>query len=135
SGAAGAALGLLALHRRRPEPHLLERAAACGDHVMSTGRGCWVTVVERPVAGLSHGSSGIALALRRLAGATGRADFEEAAQEALAWERSLFDPTRGNWPDLRSDPPRWQANWCNGAAGGALARLAMGDPALAPEVE
>ena len=35
-GAAGAILGLLALHRRLPEPWVLDRAGACGLHLVET---------------------------------------------------------------------------------------------------
>ncbi len=55
-----------------------------------------------PLTGMSHGASGIAVALLELHAATGRSDFLEAARGAFAYEDSLFDPKLGNWPDLRA---------------------------------
>ena len=75
-----------------------------------------------PLAGLSHGASGGALALLRLGTVTGEAAFFAGARRALAWERALRHPVRG-WPDLRVREPRSLGNWCNGAAGVALVRL------------
>jgi lantibiotic modifying enzyme len=84
-----------------------------------------------PLTGMSHGASGIAVALLELHTATGRSDFLDAARGAFAYEDSLFDPKVGNWPDLRAtnDPattpslPNYFRAWCHGAPGIALARL------------
>src|SRR5262249_1629366 len=54
-----------------------------------------------------------------------------AARGAFAYEDTLFDADRGNWPDLRSAdtpgtperPPTFPSAWCHGAGGIALARL------------
>lgn len=88
-----------------------------------------------PVAGLAHGASGIALALRlgarvleggtrprlRLVGADGALPAAERARQlalgALRWEEGLPDAATGGWPDLR-DPSRPPAlAWCHGAPG------------------
>jgi len=84
-----------------------------------------------PLTGMSHGASGIAVALLELHAATGRSQFLEAARGAFAYEDSLFDPQVGNWPDLRATddagtaprPPSHGRAWCHGAPGIALARL------------
>jgi lantibiotic modifying enzyme len=70
----------------------------------------------------------MAWALLELAHRTGREDLRRAGRAAFAYEDSLFDSERGNWPDLRADgktgdAPRFPVAWCHGAPGIALARL------------
>lgn len=81
----------------------------------------------RPLCGMSHGNSGIALALAEAAVAHPPC-AEQAialAVEALRWESAWFDPLVGGWPDLRSEPPTHPALWCHGAAGMAAVRLRL----------
>ena len=64
---------------------------------------------------------------------TGKERFRTAACAAIAYERSLFSPETGNWPDLRElktsrqtgddDQQRFMMAWCHGAPGIGLARL------------
>ena len=148
AGAAGCALALLALHQVRPNPALLGLARRCGERLLATARPMppegaglgWVVKVagETPLAGISHGAAGIALALLRLDREIGRkagdGRFREAALRALAYERSLYDPACRNWPDLRSEArehaglPEGEGSfmvaWCHGAPGIGLARIA-----------
>jgi len=134
AGAAGAILGLLVLHEVTADPAVLEQAATCGHHLLNhritsdTGFRTWVTPDEKPLTGFSHGAAGIAYALLRLYETTQEAAFLAAAQEAIAYERSVFSPTAGNWPDLRSlinknNQPSFMTTWCHGATGIGLARL------------
>jgi lantibiotic modifying enzyme len=74
--------------------------------------------------GMSHGAAGFAYALSSLAAASGREDFAAAAAECLAFENSSYDAGRHNWPDLRSTEPLWPCQWCHGAPGIGLARIA-----------
>lgn len=133
-GAAGAILGLLALYEARVEPVVLERAVACGRHLLDTQRDgeaagrAWETVGGRQLTGFSHGAAGIALALLRLHRATGDGAHLTAAQDAIAYESSVFLAAEENWPDYRdisgsrlNRPTPCQ--WCHGAAGIGLARL------------
>lgn len=93
-----------------------------------------MATTTQPVAGLAHGASGIALALREAAllleaGASGprlvgpddavvvAARARRLADAALRWEQGLRDPASGGWPDLRSDPPVPGLAWCHGAPG------------------
>ena len=145
SGNAGAVLALLDLNRRpvpfvAPEP-LLPAAVRWGEEIVAAadvdaeGRMTWATarasgedLGPRPLAGLSHGASGMAWALLELGHRAGRDDLCRAGRAAFAYEDSLFDPERGNWPDLRDDgktgdAPRFPVAWCHGAPGIALARL------------
>jgi type 2 lantibiotic biosynthesis protein LanM len=134
AGAAGAILGLLALHEVTADPAVLEQAATCGHHLLNhrltsdTGFRSWAIPDEKLLTGFSHGAAGIAYALLRLYETTQDAAFLEAAQEAIAYERSVFSPTAGNWPDLRSlvirdNQPSFMTSWCHGATGIGLARL------------
>ncbi len=64
-GAAGAILGLLALHDVVPSDTVLRTAAVCGDHLLAQRHGepghprAWRTLSERPLTGFSHGAAGI----------------------------------------------------------------------------
>ena len=131
-GVAGTLLGLLALYRAIREPTVLAKAAACGQHLLrhrvgvEGGPRAWATLNETPLTGLSHGAAGIAHALLQLHALTGDPDYLEAAREGIAYERKVFSPETGNWPDFR-DPaatqPRYGDSWCHGAPGIGLARL------------
>jgi type 2 lantibiotic biosynthesis protein LanM len=134
-GAAGCLAVLLALYRVRASDYVRSVAIECGDHLirkarpMPQGTG-WVSkgVAEKPLTGFSHGGSGIALALSRLAAVTGEDRFHRTAREAIAYERSLFLPEAANWPDLRRElesVPHCGVMWCHGAPGIGLARLGM----------
>jgi hypothetical protein len=151
-GHAGAIPALLALGQSVALPTCRMSAVALGEALCRAAerRGpefvwppaaCGIPEGARFLTGLAHGAAGFGLALLELHAATGRPDFLEAGRGAFAYEDSLFDPERGNWPDLRprsrleaaADPgaPRFMVAWCHGAAGIALARLraAALDPA------
>lgn len=91
---------------------------------------CWPesnTPEGRPLCGMAHGNSGIALALAEAAAAHPPCATKAAALavEALRWESAWFSPFEGGWPDLRTDPPAHPALWCHGAAGIAAVRLRL----------
>src|SRR6516165_2231830 len=74
---------------------------------------------------MSHGAAGFAYALASLAAASGREQFADAAAECIAFEDQTYDPARHNWPDLRvPGQPVFPCQWCHGAPGIGLARLA-----------
>ena len=138
-GSAGAVCGLAALAEVRPSAWVEERMRACGERLLATAvpqqRGLgWPMPLagNRALAGLSHGAAGIALALLRLYGRTGDTRFRDAALQGIEYERSLFDASEENWPDLRVDPSGIDAGegrhfmlaWCHGAPGIGLARIA-----------
>lgn len=141
-GVAGAVIGLIGLGRSLRDAACLERARELGDALLAGAERdgetwSWpnrsvsgIAVDRPPLAGLSHGASGIALALLELHCATGVRVFRDGARGALAYEQGLFDPRERNWIDLRlarsSDAegvPRFAVAWCHGAPGIALARL------------
>ncbi|RSV38787.1 type 2 lantipeptide synthetase LanM [Sphingomonas sp. ABOLE] len=141
SGSAGAILGLLCLHRRCPDPVLLDKALQCGDHLLAsairsgTGIAWPAPGGGPPLTGFSHGAAGIAAALDRLARATGEARFAAAAARAIAAENDAFDLAEGNWRDHRhgggdlATAPRYMTTWCHGAPGIGIGRASHGAPA------
>ena len=136
NGSAGVILGLLALHKASNSPEVLEQAIVCGHHLLNhrvvsaSGYRAWATSDNKNIllTGLSHGTAGIAYSLLRLYEATGETAFKEAAEEAIAYERSVFMPEMGNWPDLREISTKegisCMCSWCHGAPGIGLARVA-----------
>jgi len=133
-GSAGGILGLLRLYRDSHSADVLNRAIKCGEHLIAQSRlgpeggRSWVGqgMGKRALNGMSHGAAGFAYALDSLAAATGREDFAAAAVECIAFEDSTFDAGRNNWPDLRGEgEPSWPCQWCHGAPGIGLARIAM----------
>jgi type 2 lantibiotic biosynthesis protein LanM len=132
-GAAGAILALLRLHRDTPSDDALARAIRCGEHLLAQNRigdarhRSWIGqgFGGSPLNGMSHGAAGFAYALASLAAASGREQFAEAAAECIAFEDQTYDAGRHNWPDLRvPGQPVWPCQWCHGAPGIGLARLA-----------
>ncbi|NEO45848.1 MAG: type 2 lantipeptide synthetase LanM [Moorea sp. SIO4A3] len=133
-GAAGAILGLLPLYEATQDQDLLEKAQACANHLLQQrvsikgSPKAWQTLREQPLTGFSHGAAGIAYALLRLYAVTQDHRYREAAEEGIAYERSVFSDKAGNWPDLREfqqdkGQPGFMVNWCHGAPGIALGRL------------
>jgi type 2 lantibiotic biosynthesis protein LanM len=134
SGAAGALLGLLALHQANPDHDTLQRALECGRHLLKHrvasqgGLRAWITGPAPILAGFAHGTAGIAYALLQMYQASDDASFLRAASEAITYESSIYCEQAGNWPDLRSPVeadgrPAFMMAWCNGAPGIGLARL------------
>ena len=142
TGAAGVVVGLLALAELLGEPSLVDHAVRTGERLIEAVErrpdqpGCsWPSGARRQpnLVGLSHGTSGAALALGALAAKTGRSDFDEIASQAVAYERWWFDPEQRAWPDLRhrsagglGGRERFPFYWCHGTPGITVARLAVG---------
>ena len=132
-GSAGAILTLLRLYRDTEADEVLDRAIACGTHLLTqqrqgpNGRRSWPCRVsnDQVLNGMSHGAAGFAYALAVLGTVAGRGDFADAAIECLEFERSNFDPQWGDWRDFRVPEPHWRSQWCHGAVGIGLARLGM----------
>lgn len=136
-GAAGALLALLALAEASGESNWRDAATAAGERLLATrapqpeGGAAWVGATGRALAGYAHGAAGIARALAALGAATGDARFSMAVADALAFERALFDPARGNWPVRRAGAVSgverviWMTAYCHGAPGIALGRTLL----------
>lgn len=139
-GAAGALLALLALYDLDARPWILERAAACGRHLVAAaspaagGRGmAWRGGDGRQLTGFAHGASGIALALLRLSRSVDDDRLPAAAAAGFEFERRRLDRKAGAWGAAGL------AAWCHGAPGVALARAAAlglgSDPELVEDLE
>jgi lantibiotic modifying enzyme len=134
-GCAGAILALLTLDEVAPEPAAdglspMDRACLCAEHLLrrrvsrAGAPRAWPVTGQAPNTGFAHGASGNACALLRLHQRTGDARLRDAALEAFAFERHLYDPAARNWWDTRHGRPLQLQAWCFGAPGVALARLA-----------
>lgn len=130
-GSAGAILSLLSLHEATGDPRILDIAIDCGRHLCDLrveaidGTVAWRSDPDGLLlAGFSHGTAGMALALGRLAAACGETAFLDVAWKALQYERTVFDPEERNWPAfLPQGNKRFINTWCHGAPGIALGRL------------
>ena len=139
AGSAGCIGSLLTLYQWRPAARTLAVAVQCGERLLATaqtmaqGIGWGTTLTPQPLAGFSHGAAGMAWALLQLSTVTGVERFRTAACEAMAYERHLFAPAQGNWPDLREHKTSintataagqtFMTAWCHGAPGIGLGRL------------
>ena len=146
-GAAGALLSLLTLYQVTVDEELLQRAMLCGRHLLEqrietkAGPRAWPKSDGITLTGFSHGAAGVAYALQRLFAVTQRREFLDAASEGIDYERSVFVPEAGNWPDLRKSaqvqedrPISYMTSWCHGATGIGLARLGGLNVLDTPEV-
>jgi type 2 lantibiotic biosynthesis protein LanM len=137
AGNAGLLLTMLTVHEVLPDAGALRIAQSCAEHLIAgrvrteEGHG-WLGASEfatAPLAGMSHGASGIALALARLYRIDGDPRWAEAIESALRYESTLYDPDLGNWRDLRAMPEGRESEsmhaWCHGAPGIGLARYEM----------
>ena len=99
----------------------------CQPRVGPAGRRSWSGQGSGPPAQRHVArAAGFAYALGSLAAATGREEFATAAAECIAFENSSYDAERNNWPYLRGgEEPMWPCQWCHGAPGIGLARIAM----------
>ena len=126
---AGALLSLLALYEASPDRRILERAIACGEHLIEArtatdaGLRAWVTDEGLRTTGFSHGTAGIAYALLRLYEHTRDARFLEAAEEAIAYEDTQYSPENRNWVDFGAGRAGLPVAVVPGAPGIGLARL------------
>jgi type 2 lantibiotic biosynthesis protein LanM len=140
AGTAGCLLALLSLQRVKPSERLRQLTLRCGERLIDAARPRerglgWVSPIvgPQPIGGLSHGASGIALALFRLWQESGDERFRRTALEGFEFERSLYSPEHRNWIDLRAgaaematdEASLYPCGWCHGAPGIGLARVAV----------
>lgn len=144
SGSAGAILSLLSLESAAPGGGALELAVRCADRLLATRREIgdgwgWVTPInpDAPLAGFSHGASGIAYAFARLNDVMPRPSYARAVRHALHYERTVYDTDLRTWRDLRPANlgGRTVMNaWCHGAPGIAVARAEFRRLGTVPEL-
>ncbi len=130
TGSSAAILGLLTLYHATREEVILEKAIACGQHLLKHP----LRIENSPKAkkklltGFAQGFAGIAYALLQLYAATNDSNYLDAALESIAYERSVFSTSATNTPNFHPSPeqngqPRLRGSWCHGVAGIALGRL------------
>jgi type 2 lantibiotic biosynthesis protein LanM len=136
-GTAGCLAALLSFQKCRPSDAVTNAAIQCGEHLLATAKPMpegigWLTIGSAtPLAGFSHGCSGIASALGELWAVTGDERYRKAAIDAVLYERSQFLPAIGNWPRPETAPAEKEDRmalsvaWCYGAPGIGLARLRL----------
>lgn len=131
-GSAGALMGLLGLYERSNERAVLEKAIACGDHLLESrddkwGYEVWDTNWNDEISscstGMGHGAAGIGFALYRLYAHTGRERYRNAADDAIAFENVFYSHYHANWKSNWTSPPYYSRWWCFGLSGIGLARL------------
>jgi type 2 lantibiotic biosynthesis protein LanM len=137
SGVAGVILSLSKYYKFTNCDIALSKAIACGEYLLSVPRyhdgsvSSWRPKEFNgvPLTGLSHGASGFALSLFSLAKISGEKKFYDAGLECLHYENKIFSDDYCNWPDHRKGVPKDEiykvSQWCNGAAGIGLSRLAI----------
>ncbi len=145
-GHAGAVLGLLALAETAPGERsaIVHQARLCADHLLhsrtpdpASGLRAWTALSRMPTTGFAHGASGIVQALLQLYRVTGETPLYDAACEALAFERTLWNSETGNVLDSGAgdeQASKWGWGWCHGAPGLIPPRLTALD-LLEPEDE
>lgn len=153
SGQAGLILALVTAGEYFDNPELIESAARIGDTLIAAAnRGpdtaSWASNAgeTRNLVGMSHGTTGIALALLELHRLYPKTEYRTTACEALNYERAAFSLEQKNWPDFRAMPgmpvqqPGFPVAWCHGSTGMGIARLRLldllpDDPYLLPEID
>jgi hypothetical protein len=159
TGPAGAIPALLRLSSWIEIPKAVEFAITMGDRLLERAHrgptGWWWNHGERwhsaGLTGFCHGAAGCGFGLLELYAVTREPKYRFAAEQAFAYEASLYNADLGNWPDLRdrdlqqvlADPTAEQrlrqhlqsggrrarpqrsymVAWCHGAGGIGLSRL------------
>lgn len=144
SGLAGTMITFIKLYQFTNKSIYLEFAENTGNKLLAVAQkgdiGIGWGIPGQPfiLAGLSHGASGIALALIKLWKLTKKEKFLKAAKDALYEEDNLYNKKIGNWVDRRffrgstgEEAGRNPATWCHGSGGILLARIKMSQ--LIPE--
>lgn len=156
SGQAGFAAVLASVAAAEDDALLADAAAAIADRLVASAEHVAETVSwpgchgqTANLLGLSHGTTGIALALLEVDQIRPAARYRAAAAGALSYERACYSPAHRNWPDFRAAPdasrvsgaePPHVVAWCHGATGMGMARLRMlellpSEPALLAEID
>lgn len=129
----GGVAGLIGPLLASKHPKAQNLAALCGErlHNLQMQNGGWPSDnlgKKMPsLTGFSHGAAGMGAALALLAHRIGAPSYAMGAKLAMAYERSVFNDKRANWPDFRNsrEVKDFMWSWCHGAPGILLSRLAF----------
>lgn len=102
---------------------LLEHATAHLLTAQETAGGWRGLLSVRPLTGLAHGAAGCGLALLEAGTVLQRPDVIDAGAQAFAYEASVYDRLRADWPDFRDGSGAVMTAWCHGAPGIGLTRI------------
>lgn len=129
-GKAGIVMVMLFMYEETGRRMYLNVAVQVADELlnmcitMKPGIGWLINGQNRPLAGLAHGNSGIAMALAKLWVKTKKEKYYRAVLQAIEYENTLFDETKGNWMDIRGEENICDTSgWCHGAPGILICRM------------
>ncbi len=135
AGAAGGIPILIKYYQESKKDLYLDTATRLGNFLVDKAEKNqttweWKTPMSsQALTGYSHGNAGIALALLELYAVTQNTVFYTGAMYGFNYERTTYNPSVQNWPDLRemgtdnTKPLTYGEGWCHGAPGIALSRL------------
>lgn len=138
-GGSGAILSLIKLYRATNEKRVLAKAEEIAQFLLDSripidGFTLWpFEGTARALTGFSHGTAGYAYTFSLLSKVTNNPKYQNAVEECLAYEQSVFSNDEGNWPDKRNlislqNPSKkllFLCQWCHGSGGIGLSRIAM----------
>lgn len=134
-GKAGILLALMMLYEATGDEQYLNSSRYTAlllieDAVELNGGIGWTNTGNKPLAGMAHGNSGIALPLAYLWKYTKDDYYMECIKKALHYEDSLYNAEFCNWMDIRKQDDNGHSGadtvaWCHGAAGILAARMAI----------
>jgi type 2 lantibiotic biosynthesis protein LanM len=143
-GRAGFLLAMIALYKRQPdsllETIIEETAQTLIARSVSHDRGtCWKVMDGHSLPNISHGTSGMAMALARWYELSGDVKAKEVLLGAMQYDNSFWDATESGWTDMRvaglQEDQKTTWTWCNGRSGGLLSRLAVSQAIGTPFID
>lgn len=143
-GRAGFLLAMIALYKRQPDS-LLETiiettAKTLINRSVTHDRGtCWKVMDGHSLPNISHGTSGMAMALARWYELSGDAQAKHVLLGAMEYDNSFWDAGENGWMDMRvaglQEDQKTTWTWCNGRSGGLLSRLAVSQAIDTPFID
>lgn len=143
-GRAGFLLAMIALYKRQPDS-LLETiiettAKTLINRSVTHDKGtCWKVMDGHSLPNISHGTSGMAMALARWYELSGDAQAKNVLLGAMEYDNSFWDAGESGWMDMRvaglQENQKTTWTWCNGRSGGLLSRLAVSQAIGTPFID
>lgn len=135
-GKAGVLISLLRVFEMAGENKYIEGAIYLAELLektavtMPVGIGWICKGQPKPLAGMAHGNSGIALAFARLYKFTKMKHYRDIVKQCIEYEDTLYDEDCDNWLDIRNIGQgelcgRDTVAWCHGAGGILAARVEL----------
>lgn len=128
SGSAGIISLAVTLYNETKEEVYKDIIQAYVQHLLASsdienGQRVWVNRhINTRLGGLSHGASGIGLALYAAGKALNDEHLIEISFETLDYEKELFVQGRG-WRDMRFENPQYKHSWTHGTTGIGISHL------------